>query len=376
MTADHPEVACTLELGPSLARSEALPGAVERPLGELMATLGVPGRATVSVEAARGQAAEGILGLTVGGRRCLYPEALLGRIHEYVHGQAVPPNDDSLAAFLGMACVEIVKLQPGVLLGPPQTQAYSEDLAANADRTGRRREPWPPDPDWLLPVLRDLLDLRISIADRDRVAEELSASGQDRQGVTERLVVAFRPQVLELELPMAYLRELTEAVGTAERGTFASVRSRVFMDLGIVPPPFRLAPVEHLKPRTFACKVNHLSATPMPGLAPGERRDVDGRGTIGPLGYMGTALEQAVRAHAPCLIDRQTVQTQLELLGQAFPALVDVASALVPIDQATGALRALAMEGRSTRNMRQILERLLDEHDPPVGASELDASLA
>jgi hypothetical protein len=391
MTADLPELAYTLELDPALAPNAALQEAVERPLAELMATLGVPGRAAVSVETARGQPADSFLSLTVDGRRCSYPEELLWRIHEYVRGHRLPPDeakagpllarltdqaaavvaeDGTLAAFLGLACVEIVKLQPAVLLGPRQAQAYSLALAAPGGGSGRRQEPWPPDPNWLMPFLRGLLDLRISIADQFTVAEVLCSAGENRQNVEEELIAALRPEVLELELPTAYLRKLTEAVETAEPGTFASVRDRVFTDLGIVPPPFRLAPAEHLKPRTFACKVNHLSTAPMLGLVPGERVQVAGGETVGPLGYMATAVETAVRAHAPCLVNRRTVQTQLDLLGQAFPDLVDVASALLPSELITGTLRALAREGRSTRNLRQILERLLDSRHAPLRASE------
>jgi flagellar biosynthesis component FlhA len=223
-------------------------------------------------------------------------------------------------------------------------------------------------------VLRGVLDLRISIADEAAVAEVLSSAGESVYEAGENLVAALRPEAVELELPTAYLQEITEAVDTAEPEPFLSARDHVFTELGIALPPFRFAPADHLKPRTFTCKVNHLSTAPILGLAPGERLPVEGLETQGPLEYLALGLEAAVRAHAACLIHRRAVQAQLDLLGQAFPALVDVVRMLVPIERITGALRALASDGTSTRNLRYILERLLDWEDPPVGSSPWSSS--
>jgi|SRR5262245_12273078 len=67
-----------------------------------------------------------------------------------------------LAEFFTLTCLEIIKREPSVLLGEAQASVY---LASLATLTNGLDLP-PTDPNWLRPILADVLDLKISIADQ------------------------------------------------------------------------------------------------------------------------------------------------------------------------------------------------------------------
>ena len=76
-----------------------------------------------------------------------------------------------VAEFLSQMSLEIIKAQPSVLLGQSQLQAYRASLPVpQIDESGK----WPPDEAWLLPILSHVLNLGISIADKQAVTDTLA----------------------------------------------------------------------------------------------------------------------------------------------------------------------------------------------------------
>ena len=127
---------------------------------------------------------------------------------------------------------------------------------------------WPPT--RLLPILRSVLALKISLADKQRVAEILvGAQGRDQADISETLIAALRPDSIEIQLPLVYLKQITTTEATKGLNFFTLLRKDIFSDFGLTYPPFRFVCTEHLKPRSFAIKINHLLMLPWIGLRSG-----------------------------------------------------------------------------------------------------------
>jgi FHIPEP family len=427
---DGPPLQVTLELDHAIDRAlgtgrDRLGALLARRLDELMATLGVPGRAEVTVaDPVKAPALGPWLRLTVGGRRRRYPDELLWRAAEVVRGRhmatgssleallaglAEPPGGaDALAEALGLACLEAVRLHPARLLGPAQAAAYAEALG------GRPGTAWPAE--RLAPVLAHVLELRVSIADHERVGAVL-AGADGGLDAGEELVATLRPEALEVRLPAAYLGELTRAAPAAQAGLFSFMREGLYVELGIPLPAFAFVPDEGLAPHGIAFTVNHLPTLPFLGLPPGrglvndlaERLgpeataatnpttgypgaivdqdrlpalEEDGVTTWDPLQYLVLVLAGVVRRHAGCLVDQGVVMNHLDVLDAAFPDLVRTARPFLPFGPLTRLLRMLVAEQVSIRNLRLIVERSLDWASPfgapprPAGASALDGDPA
>jgi type III secretion protein V len=416
------EVELARSLGAVEAFGEAHRAAIERELAGLAAALGIPARPTVTITTTAGNRHP--LELSVDGRHCPYPPSLLGRVASFLAGRhpqgderadlaglvepaAAQPDPDTpvgehMTEFLARVCTEIVASQPSVLLGLPQAAAY----AAMAGQPGNGTPPMtrPPDPSWLQSMLATVLDLRISIADRPAVAATLAAAaGRSNADAIEDLIDALRPTTVDVLVHPGYLRELTEADPDNEADLFTFLREGLYLELGVDYPPFRFMPTERLPPRSFAFVINHLPTLGTLGLEPGgylvdtapDPLDwldpgATATATVNPatgrpnvlVGGMDpeavtragpTTWDQrehfilvfaaALRANGHCLVSRASVEKQIDQLGLAFPALVRTARALLPVEHITRILRALVAEQVSVRDLRLILERMLDWED-------------
>lgn len=455
--ANAPELPLRVELHPSLGRllaaddplHAALRGVIASAADELLATLGIPGQTAVELTAMDDGADERPLQLRVAGRRCHYSDELLLRVHGYVSGLPlgavtvdtvlawlrdspgtadphvdVPPSplvgegellasralrlapgveelgeggtaaaETQAAEFLALLCVEVLKLKPSVLFGAEQAAVYGAALPAPPEGEA-------PEASELGQILTSVLDLWISIADRARVAEVLQAGraqGRPSADLSEDLIAALRPEVIEIQLPRAYLEQLTTA-DTGEGPTlFPMMRDGLFYELGVHYPAFRFAPAEELRPHSFRFRINHLPAIPWRGLDSEQRLVNDeperlrllnlegvpalnpangnacsvipasdaaaaesaGLTTWDPLGYLILSLSTDLREHGAALLDRPAVEAQLEALAQAFPALVEAVRQRVAVEQLTRVLRQLLEQQLSIRNLRGILESLL-----------------
>ena len=359
------------------------------------------------------------MSLYVNDRACRYSDELLQRSYSYTTLDPGPKPDSILAwlnglseetsqpddlhhkrlvEFLSLVCLEAIKMQPAVLLGPDQVVSYQALLPALANEPDAT---WPPDGTWLLKALRKVLSLKISIADKQVVAETLReglAKGRSEEDVGEDLIVALHPEVIEIQLPQEFLRRLTADNSKNGPDMFTFLRDGLFTELGLLYPKFRFAPAENLKPNCFAFRINHLTTPPWMGLESdqclvndtSERvrlLSIEGGATINPAnGLPGCIIDlrfhdiaeaaglttwnqmqhlilcfgASLRENSFCFLHYEIVQDSIGQLELAFPALVEAALNNLSIEQITRILRALVTEEISIRNLRLILERLLD----------------
>ena len=200
------------------------------------------------------------------------PAGMLTEMLAWLSGARGPDASEAdrerVASLLNRTCLAIIKLQPSVLLGQAQLAAYIASLPVPETKELTR---WPPDQDWLFRVLRQVLSLGISIADRQAVAEALAPHVEGPSlDASEVLTDVLRPEATEIHVEKEYLRQLTTVDAENRSGHFTFLRDGMYTDLGIPYPAFRLVPDTHLGPRQFMFKLNHLTCVPQVGLGPDE----------------------------------------------------------------------------------------------------------
>lgn len=389
----------------------------------LMTTLGVPGSAAVSISAVTdAAAADRVLRLSVNGERCRYSDELLHWTASYVTGADPVAGMSIVEAWKGIAtaaratadglartvvdlvtetCVEIVKCNRRLLLGDDQVEAYAAALEPPL-RLAAARDAWPPSAEWLGPILRDVLELRASIADRRAIATVLADAENDShpRAVVEELMATLGPSAFEIQLAADVADRLTAGETAAVRDLFAFVRDGMFVETGMNYPEFHLVIADDLKPGTFAFAVGPIRSTPLRALLDDEhlindtsdrlkQNNVESRPALNPAtaqpsaivstsqrDAMGKALEQyttwdfrghvilsmaaALRQHGSCFVNRNFTRDRLDLIGKVFPAIGTLLAAKEYADvHVTGVLRALVAEEISIRNTRRILELLI-----------------
>lgn len=403
-----PRVAAALKISPVLTLDDssrrAISEEVSRGLADLLLVLGIPGDAAVELIATKDQ--DRLLHLVVNEERCLFPEELLWRIHSYIHGtplsQVQSPEilktaEAEPVQFLRLSCLEIMKRQPTILFGADQCAAYQASLPT-PDPQPRG---WPPSSEWLLPVLSQALSLGLSIADQQAVANVLGegiGKGRSQIEVGEDLVLALRPDVVEIRLPREYLQQMTTADAQRGHNTFALMRDGLFYELGLRYPNFRFVPGAELKAGSFGFKINHLTTLPHIGLRADQflvndtpdrvsLLGIQGKPAINPangnacsyiaskdgpvavsaglttwnlIEYLVLCMAAEVREHGARFVNSRSAQHELDQLALAFPALVKAAQSRYSLEQVTQVLRRLIAEDISIRNLRLILESLLD----------------
>jgi type III secretion protein V len=185
------------------------------------------------------------------------------------------------------------------------------------------------------------------------------------------------------------------SLANSESDSFAMLRDGMFYELGMLYPSFHFVTADRLKPNAFAFKVNDLTLPPRIGLASeqciiGEDLwsfEVLGQVTVSPaharrfpiiavqhweeieaaghvswdqLGYLLLCLAADLRQSGQCFVDIGFVYRQFDWLDMLFPALIETVMEKFSIEQLSRALRLLAAEEVSVRNLRVILEAMLD----------------
>jgi type III secretion protein V len=214
--------------------------------------------------------------------------------------------------------------------------------------------------------------------------------------IAENLIAALQPEAVEIQVPREYLRETTLA--EAQPDAFKLLRDGLFYELGARYPDFRFVEVENLRPCSFRFRLGHVSTFPRRGLrndqllandTPDRLRllnlqaepalnpaNSNGCAVVGaqhsetlrganlttwtPYGYIVLALAGELRKASYRFITRLSVEAELTSVGRAFPALTQAVCRTYTSSQITRTLRALMSEEISIRNLRAILELLLD----------------
>ena len=420
------------------AIGSSLHESLERHVTELMTALGIPGpcRAEVSVRSDDVPPGDKLLRVTVDGRHARYPDEMLVRAFSYVteripdpeispatirqwiehgsHASADAHAQAMVVEFLSLACMETLKYQPSLLFGPAQAAAYAGSMtqAAGANRAASAVDV---NGTWLMNVLGQVLDLRISIADQAAVADVLArgfAIDRSPQDIAEDVIDRLRSDAIEVRAQRTYLEQLTSRWEEDAPAMFPFMRDGLFEELGLVFPSLRFVEDDRLKASCLAFKVNDLVFLPLRGLEAGELlvndtvqrlrlSDLQGVATLNPatgqpasvigstvevppdlttwnqMQFVVLGLAEFLRQHGWCVVHVQGVRQLLESLGRALPALKALVVSRVSDQDLARVMRALVRDRASARNLPLILERWLDydmlrrqNATPPIAARE------
>jgi hypothetical protein len=413
VTLTEPTVAVAIEVHPAMAELAAQDGLGRRlrdvladRIGALMARLGVPGGVQVEVRAADAASAPAWLRLWIDGVRYRYDRDMEWRARTAALGTRRAGRDPDDARILETAweCLEVdppavvdlvvATVMPaigdhaGALMGDGQAAAYAAGLGDrfDAERVGA--------------VLRPVLDLKVSVADRATVERVLGdTEGARPADAAEELLAQLRPARLEVRLGIEFVRELTTHGASEFPGLLGFVRDAMFDELGIFFPAVHVVTTD-APGRTFSLVVNDVELVAYLGLEPGEclvngppdavEADVPdaaitgwagnpGTGAVNarvaledrakvaehgwttwtPLGHLVLALAADLRRHARCLVDVRQVAQLMDRLEEVAPAVVQAARARLPEACIARVLRGLVAEQESCRNLPTILERLM-----------------
>ena len=408
-----PKITVDLEVDPGLTRQldlNTLGREVSQDVEGILDVLGIPGEPSVQVRPIRKTIENGkpFMTVSVYGQTNALSSPLLHCVYDYVTDEglddiATPENirislgklsPEKVDALVRLACIGILKRSPASLLTTESTVVYKEALN-NPDIN------FYSDIDQLRSLLAGVLDLRISIADHAVVAQVLQDGVTQKLppvSISENLIAALRPKVIEVHVPYAYLRQFTLDTPESDHGNFAMMRDGLFYELGLRFPTIRFIPVSNLPPGSLRFRINHLETSPIRGLRLGEclvndipdrlqLLGIQGRIMTNPanqsscsiihtedtaiaekaglttwnqMSYVILALSAYLRAHAACFMDTNEIKSNLETLEQAFPQLVEVAKEQFSLELITQTLRHLLEEGISIRNLRQILQAMID----------------
>lgn len=388
--------------------------AAEQEIAGLMLDLGIPGRPRVSISAKACHAEDSHerLRLRVNHESLAFSNHLIRWLYSFLTGRhgVAEENPDHLLGhmldasrndpekfvkFVVLGSVEAIKSRPSMLLGLTGIGAYIDSLPIPEQGLGKSSQHW--ESAGLLPLLRETLDLRISIADRQTVANSLIGFGERGVAeVAEGLIAALRPGSVEIRLSPEYLRQIMASDPVNELNVFVSLRGRLFQESGLIYPAFRFMPDKAITHDGFAFTVNHLDTLPILGLKPGQRfvdhlpeesgrlgnaiipatnPETDQTGyviepsspvslapkdSLNDLQYLAIALRGVLRTYRACFIDCRAIQEYLGRLHQTYPALVNAVKTEFSLAQLARILRARVAEQGSIRDLRDILEKMLD----------------
>jgi hypothetical protein len=404
------------------AYNVAVRGGIEKRMSQLVEDLGIPGTVFVEIEPLEraDTSNDGGLRIRVDGRRCWFPLELLASVKSYLQDQPIQlmenprgalewlrelciegpdANDERrelVVHFFEIVCVASITLQPSVLLGSEGFEAYMASLGACWD--AEASSTWALDRNSLLEVLNEALDLRVSLVNKEAVATVLAFTQErSRIAITEALISALASDVIELIVPEHYADRLKRP-GVGEEDLLEFAREGMFTEIGVLYPRFKITTDVGRSSNQFSFVINNLPTPPMIGLQTDEclvndmaerlellqipARETFNPATLQPasivdishketleaaghttwdqMGYFILCLAAAMRRYGACFIHRNVVKAILDQTELYFPVLVRSATSARSVDEITRMLRTLVSGGVPVRNMRLILERLLD----------------
>jgi hypothetical protein len=342
-----------------------------------------------------------------------FPDAWFG---EYVSDLlAEGDRSDPTLAFelIERLARQVVSARPGCLLELSQADAYLER------GEGPRPSEGEPDRGELLHVLRSLTDLAVAVRDRSLVLGALAerAAATPVEDVVEELFVRLRPPRIELRAHPAYLRPIVagdpleqplsvyaERVDQTFRDGLRTLERELLVELGLRLPDLECVPRRSLPAGMIVVRINDRSGPPTMGVSPEEvlvrapvdvlsaanigarpaaNPAIDGQLSVAAsaereqLERLGLAwwafpevlrltLAGEIRRRAHLLLDMEQVEYQLGQLEEVFPGLVEAALTRISLGDLTRILRGLLREGVSIRDLKTILERLVQYDSVPA----------
>jgi len=385
-------VPIAIELGAGcapLARLQRLEVFVDRLAGEvddMLARLGLPGRAVVSVVESESNRA---VRIRVRGVLQPYPAGQLRRmwhvlapvdLHElaeeegahadawfsgYVAGLADASEhpDWTLAFELVQRVVrETLWERAGSLVGLDQADALLRGATLAAEP---RIEP-----STMFEVLRGLVDLAVPVVARDRLLrtlERCAREGLSLDDTFEEALAALRPKRIEVLADAETLGALTGGgrlrgstsvhdprVEPATRAAFLALEQTLLLGRGVRLPGLELVPSTKLRAGMAAVRVNGRSSA----FALDDRRPA--------LEALMPRLAEELGRRAHLLVDVQETGCRLGQLQELFPSLVEALIARLSLADLTRILRGLLREDLSIHDLKTICELLLEFDTVPA----------
>ena len=443
-------VPITIELGRALAPfRRSSEGALcarclETDVNVVLGLLGVPGQATVSLNTTRSTRPVRVLVydrlqgytpslmlrawlavapselwlLPAAGADAAKPEFPAGWLTRYAGETAAEDEPDwtLMSAFVERMALHAIMKHPSCLLGRAQLAAWGEGLDL------------PLHDGELAALLEGLLDLGVSIADRQLVGElirEGAAIGRPLLDTLEAAFTELRPHRVEIHvhpdtlaalLPGSPKRDActvyAEHVDESLRRLFRDKEAEFCSTYGFVLPEFAWMPSPGMREDTVAIKIGEWWGLPVPmvpsgwrlvNATPAELQDVEARPAIhpvtgahcavvpnaakqkledrgvvtwGPVDFVILIAHADVSRRAGRLLGMEDVEYQLAKLdgpngSGPSSAVVRAGLARYTIGDLTRVLRAFVDERLSIRDLAGILERLLGFETVPVADSEL-----
>lgn len=211
-------------------------------------------------------------------------------------------------------------------------------------------------------VLRSLLALELSVAAGAVVWEALVAGWHRRQpaeDTVEAAAAALRPNRIEVHAHPALVQDLggqegdqrlvsvqSEAAGPTIREAFERMELGLYGELGVRLPELFLRREPELPENSVRVRINHRLGTAR--VAHGPTTDALVRAVGAEIGVRGSAL-----------VGIEDVEYQLTRLDELFQELVSASLEALAMGDLTRVLRALVAEQVPVRDVRAIIERLL-----------------
>jgi flagellar biosynthesis component FlhA len=380
--------------------------ATEERIRAMMRALGVPGGLMfeISSEQPRRQWLE----LRVGQTLCRYPDVLMNTVWAYTTGthrgaeadllqllvqtrNAFERNSDTGVAFIARISEAIIALQPAVLLQDEQAQAYLR-LLSEGDELGK--------PDVgavdLKRILQAVLKSRCSLANSQIVKRALSSKRGDENAIIEEIIDEAQTGHIAIQAGSELFTSLSSA--NRQEELIAFTRNGMYEELGVLYPPITIGEDPVLMPNAFCFRINSLETIPILSVGAGKILVNDTSDRLQLLGVEATgtlniatdlpasivdisnrtmleesgltawdywefvilALAEALREHGACFVSSHFTNVQLRKLARDAPKLVEIFLSEISVEFLTLVLRGLVEERVPIRDLKFILERLLD----------------
>jgi type III secretory pathway component EscV len=256
-----PEPNTTVTFTPDLTLSEeAVAAAVAAELRCMLKELAVPGDVKITANRARSGAHDFPMWITIGAHRIPIGTATLAwtlsaaqgswppLLREDTLAQLADPDAGMLESVLRHATREAVSRCPAVLLTVSDRSALSRECGSDAE-------------DRVLELAQRLLDMRVSLAERERIG----AASKEQVAVedaAEELIAEIRPQNVTVLVDPELLREATIASDDEGRRHFDLLRAGMYSELGIAFPAVNLRPEPALRRGFVALRLGDLTTVP------------------------------------------------------------------------------------------------------------------
>ena len=262
-------------------------------------------------------------------------------------------------------------------------------------------------------VLQALVDWGTAASQKSLLLETIRSGPERGRSLEDTIESAFarlRKKRIEILLHPEYARAIALSLGHAEltladapqldpkhRELAQLLDLGIFYELGVVLPQIMWVQTPAIAPGLLAVRINDLLGAPLRGLQPnewlvnvetnsallkgytsrpatnpttgrafaivsgGDRSELDARGlqTWDPVEFIILFASAEIRRQAERFFDVEDAEYQLARLETAFPALVHLALERFSVGTITRVLRGLLADQNSVRNLRLILERML-----------------